>query len=174
MIENILYILLVIVAFRLVTDNSSIRLIVFFSAFSLVIAALYFFLFAPDVALAEIVVGSAFIPLIFIITTTRKLTYTVYIDYMNMRTQEELDTVDIIIERLNKISDDRRTLLNIEHITEFRVDLLSENFNLLIRYDQMGKCFRFEHRGYHIINSIIDRNFQDFYLCSFETEEAYE
>lgn len=77
MIKIILMILLLLVTTVIVLEKNNQRVIVYFSVFSLIAASLYFYNHAPDVALAEIAVGSAFIPLIFLITISKQQTITV-------------------------------------------------------------------------------------------------
>lgn len=77
MIRTFLMLLLLLVTIGVVLQKNHQKLIVFFSAFSLLAGSLYFYNHAPDVALAEIAVGSAFIPLIFLITISKQRTFTV-------------------------------------------------------------------------------------------------
>jgi uncharacterized MnhB-related membrane protein len=70
-------ILLLLVTLFIVLEKNNKRIIIYFSVFSLLAASLYFYNHAPDVALAEIAVGSAFIPLIFLITISKQRTFTV-------------------------------------------------------------------------------------------------
>lgn len=77
MIKSFLLIVLLLLTINVVIQKNNQHLIVYFSIFSLVIASLYFFSYAPDVALAEIAVGSAFIPLIFLIAISKQRTFTI-------------------------------------------------------------------------------------------------
>ncbi len=77
MIKLTLMILLLLVTIFIVLEKNNKRIIIYFSVFSLLAASLYFYNHAPDVALAEIAVGSAFIPLIFLITISKQRTFTV-------------------------------------------------------------------------------------------------
>lgn len=73
---GILVLLLIIaVAFHFVHNNY--LLILYASLFSFGAACLYFINAAPDLALAEIAIGCAFIPLIFTIAIMRQNTFTV-------------------------------------------------------------------------------------------------
>ncbi len=76
-LKYVLLILLCIISIAIVREKNHGRTIVLFSAFSLVAASLYFYHHGPDVALAEIVVGSALIPLIFLISISKQRTFTV-------------------------------------------------------------------------------------------------
>ncbi len=77
MIKYSLMILLLSVTLAVVFEKNNKRIIIFFSVYSLIAASLYFYNHAPDVALAEIAVGSAFIPLIFLIAISKQRTFTV-------------------------------------------------------------------------------------------------
>lgn len=62
----------------LITENNF-RLILYFAAFSLTAAGLYMLLHAPDIALAEIAVGCAFVPLIYTIAVMKQTTLNVVV-----------------------------------------------------------------------------------------------
>lgn len=68
----LLQILMIILAIIIITNKDNLRIIIFFSVFSLITASLYFFNNAPDVALAEVAIGSAITPLIFIISISKQ------------------------------------------------------------------------------------------------------
>ena len=93
MIRYILMILLLSVTFAIVFEKNNQRIIIFFSVFSLIAASLYFYNHAPDVALAEIAVGSAFIPLIFLIAISKQRTFTVM-----KRSEREFVYKDVLID----------------------------------------------------------------------------
>ncbi len=76
-IKNFFMVLLLLTTIAIIREKNNFKMIIFFSGFSLVAASLYFYNNAPDVALAEIAVGSAFIPLIFLITISKQRTFTV-------------------------------------------------------------------------------------------------
>lgn len=79
MIKTFLLILLLAITLGVVAQKNNQKLVVYYSVFSLIAASLYFFNNAPDVALAEISVGSAFIPLIFLIAISKQRTFTVMV-----------------------------------------------------------------------------------------------
>ncbi len=68
----LLEILLIIFSIFIVISKNNLKIIVFFSAASLVSASIYLFLDSPDLALAEVAIGSAIIPLIFIIAISKQ------------------------------------------------------------------------------------------------------
>lgn len=70
--------LLITALMTLITENNF-RLILYFVAFSLTASGLYMLLKAPDIALAEIAVGCAFIPLIYTIAVMKQNTLNVVV-----------------------------------------------------------------------------------------------
>ncbi|MCG8539226.1 MAG: DUF4040 domain-containing protein [Clostridia bacterium] len=76
-IGNLLQILLIIIALTIVLSSDNIKMVIFFSAFSLITSGLYYFNKAPDVALAEVAIGSAIMPLILIISISKQRVFMV-------------------------------------------------------------------------------------------------
>lgn len=73
--ENIalaLQILMIIVALFIVLHERNFTIIIFISVFSLIAATLYTMNQAPDVAIAEVAIGAAIIPLIYVISISRQ------------------------------------------------------------------------------------------------------
>ncbi|WP_432666465.1 DUF4040 domain-containing protein [Wukongibacter baidiensis] len=68
----LLQILMIIIALIIISNKDNLKIIIFFAVFSLITASLYFFNNAPDVALAEVAIGSAITPLIFIISISKQ------------------------------------------------------------------------------------------------------
>jgi len=72
LIPFILQILLILVALAIVLHEKNFTIIILFSTFSLIAATLYAINKAPDVAIAEVAIGSAIIPLIYVISISRQ------------------------------------------------------------------------------------------------------
>lgn len=72
LINTLLSCLLLGLSFALLVTEHKFKLIAYFAAFSFTAGCLYFVNYAPDISLAEIAVGCAFIPLIFTIAITRQ------------------------------------------------------------------------------------------------------
>lgn len=64
--------LLIFMAIAIVTHQNNGTIIILIASFSLVTASLYVINNAPDVAIAEIAIGSAIIPLIYVISISRQ------------------------------------------------------------------------------------------------------
>jgi len=77
MLETMIFIIILILAVAVVMTKNNLYLIMYFSVFSFSAAAAYFILKAPDIALAEVAIGCAFVPLIFLITVGKQKVFTV-------------------------------------------------------------------------------------------------
>lgn len=69
---NVLYVALIVLVISIAREKNNFKVVLYYSAFSLISATLYFIYNSPDVALAEAAVGSALIPLIFIISISKQ------------------------------------------------------------------------------------------------------
>ncbi len=67
-----LQVLLIILAIAIVVHRNNGTIIILITSFSLVTASLYIINKAPDVAIAEVAIGSAIIPLIYVISISRQ------------------------------------------------------------------------------------------------------
>lgn len=68
----LLQVFLILIAVTVIKLKDNLTSVIFFSVFSLIAALLYYFYHAPDLALAEAAIGSAIIPLIFIISISKQ------------------------------------------------------------------------------------------------------
>jgi len=68
----LLQIFLIIISITVIKLKNNLKSVIFFSVFSLISALLYYFYRAPDLALAEAAIGSAILPLIFIIAISKQ------------------------------------------------------------------------------------------------------
>jgi uncharacterized MnhB-related membrane protein len=72
MLNLIFAISLFISAIVIIFQKNKFILIIYYALFSFIAASIYFINNAPDIALAEIAIGCAFIPLIYLISVTRQ------------------------------------------------------------------------------------------------------
>lgn len=170
MIKLTLMILLLLVTLFIVIEKNNNRIIIYFSVFSLIAASLYFYNHAPDVALAEIAVGSAFIPLIFLITISKQRTFTVmmnsdktfiYLDLLNQFCKDENLKLKIVNEK-DVYNDEAKSIhgafrrQDIDVIIDYnskkkRYDMTCKESNILIeRFESMTQKVH----GIRIIRSI--------------------
>jgi len=68
----VLQILLIFIALAIVLHKKTGTIVILIASFSLVTASLYVLNNAPDVAIAEVAIGSAIIPLIYVISVSRQ------------------------------------------------------------------------------------------------------
>ncbi len=71
-INILLQLLLILIAVFIISSKDNLKIVISYSVFSLIAACLYFLYKAPDVALAEIAVGSAIVPLILILSISKQ------------------------------------------------------------------------------------------------------
>jgi putative multicomponent Na+:H+ antiporter subunit B len=76
-IATTLQVFLIIIALTVIFHKQNFTIIIFISAFGLIAALLYAINQAPDVAIAEVAIGSAIIPLIYVISIARQREYIV-------------------------------------------------------------------------------------------------
>jgi len=77
------HILAIIMAIYIVNTDEHLEMIVAFSIYSLFISAIYFFNFAPDVAIAEIAIGSAIVPIMLLVSISKQRSFIVTGDVLN-------------------------------------------------------------------------------------------
>lgn len=65
------HVLLIILLFIIISSEDNLRVVIYVSMFSVVCGILYYLYSAPDVALAEVAIGSAIVPLIYIISISK-------------------------------------------------------------------------------------------------------
>lgn len=65
-------IILIIIALAIILMKDNLKIIILLSSFSLLSASLYFLNKAPDVALAEVAIGSAIMPLLYILSISKQ------------------------------------------------------------------------------------------------------
>lgn len=125
MIKTFLLLLLLVVTVLTVLQKNNQKLVIYFSVFSLVSASLYFYSHAPDVALAEIAVGSAFIPLIFLIAISKQRTFTVLLN-----NKEDFTYQNLIDEFINE-ENLKLKLLNASNVDHEEANSVSGVFRRL-------------------------------------------
>ena len=91
LIATVLQVLLIIIALTVIFHKENFTIIIYISAFGLIAAVLYAINQAPDVAIAEVAIGSAIIPLIYVISIARQREYIVLdrVDHDRFELNEE-------------------------------------------------------------------------------------
>jgi putative multicomponent Na+:H+ antiporter subunit B len=145
-IPTILQVLLIVIAITIVFHKENFTIIILISAFGLVAATLYALNQAPDVAIAEVAIGSAIIPLIYVISISRQREFIV------------LDRVDHDKHDLDQKNEEiYGILINFVNTYDLRLNVCSDikgtdeeltnelNVDLIISYNESKN--RFEFRG---------------------------
>lgn len=141
-IATALQVLLIVIAITVIFHKENFTIIIYISAFGLVAAILYAMNQAPDVAIAEVAIGSAIIPLIYVISIARQREYIV-LDRVN-HDRFELDEENLkIYELLNAFVEVHDLKLNVtSDIVGDDYTLTDElNVDLILSYDDTLKKF---------------------------------
>jgi putative multicomponent Na+:H+ antiporter subunit B len=145
-IATILQVFLIIIAFLIVRHKENFTIIIYIATFGLVAATLYAMNQAPDVAIAEVAIGSAIIPLIYVISISRQREYIILdrVDHDRFQLDEEnIKVYDILTSFVDKHELRMNVCAGIEGAEETLTDEL--NVDLIIVYnDDTGK---FELKG---------------------------
>jgi uncharacterized MnhB-related membrane protein len=144
-IANFVQILLIVITLAMVLNKNNMVIAIMFSLSSLFIAILFFFNSAPDVALAEIAVGSAIMPLIIIISISKQREYVVIThiedDYFVDKEGEGYKILEKFTDTYNlKLNIQNRDLDDISGIfRERNVDLIIDRAKDGRKYHLKGK-----------------------------------
>jgi putative multicomponent Na+:H+ antiporter subunit B len=137
-----LQLLLIVIAISIVFHKENFTIIILISAFGLIAATLYAINQAPDVAIAEVAIGSAIIPLIYVISISRQREFIV-LDRVD-HNRFELDTENILVyELLTAFVEKHDLKMNVcSDIAGSDKELTKElNVDLIIIYDDKEKAF---------------------------------
>lgn len=147
--ESILNIFLIIIAIAIVRENNNLKLVLYMCVFSLICASLYYMYKAPDVALAEAAIGSAIIPLIYIVAIARQNEFIVINQtedgFLQMDSQNSKGEGNLILEEFCKNNGFKFILLNKVDASisgvfrERNVDLIVEKSTETEKYLFKGK-----------------------------------
>ena len=133
-------VLLLVLTLMIIKEKNNFKLVVLFSGFSLISAGIYFYNNAADVALAEIAVGSAFIPLIFLIAISKQRTFSV----MNNTNQyfEYMDTLlEFCREENLKLKFYNENEIEDNETKSIQGAFRSKDIDLIIEYDERKKIY---------------------------------
>ncbi|MDY0074693.1 MAG: DUF4040 domain-containing protein [Acholeplasmataceae bacterium] len=139
--ENIalaLQVLMIIVALVIVFHERNFTIIILISVFSLIAATLYTMNQAPDVAIAEVAIGAAIIPLIYVISISRQREFIVLDKSRHGFVDPNEELEGVVYDVLNEFVKTYDLRLNVCCDIEGREeDLTNElNVDLIIAYDQ--------------------------------------
>lgn len=104
MLKIFFHVLAITIAINLVLSKDYLNMIISYSVFSLFAAIIYFLNFAPDVAIAEIAIGSAIVPLIFIISVSKQRNFLVAGEIFDNDDKESVEYVLTILETFCEVN----------------------------------------------------------------------
>ncbi len=90
MIEQIIFILMIVVALFIVIERNIKYIIIALAVFSLLAAFTYLLFHAPDVAIAEAVIGSALSTILYIVALKKYRTFYIYLTYGENSTKSDV------------------------------------------------------------------------------------
>ncbi len=148
----VLQILLIIIAIVVVFHKENFTIIIFIASFGLVAATLYAINQAPDVAIAEVAIGSAIIPLIYVISISRQREFIV-LDRIDHDMHELDQENQIVYDRLVQFADDHHLKLNIcAGIKGTEKELTRElNVDLIITYNDANSTFELKGKSSSVL-----------------------
>jgi uncharacterized MnhB-related membrane protein len=155
MIENIglaLQVLLIIIAIVIVFHKENFTIIIYIAAFGLIAATLYVINQAPDVAIAEVAIGSAIIPLIYVISISRQREFIV-LDRVDYDKHDFDQHVSDVYQILTEFADEHSLKLNIcAGVKGSERELTRElNIDLIIVYNTEKQIFEFKGKSSSVI-----------------------
>jgi len=151
-IPTILQVLLIIIALAIVFHKENFTIIILIASFGLIAATLYALNQAPDVAIAEVAIGSAIIPLIYVISISRQREFIV-LDRVN-HDQHDLDEMnEEIYKVMTNFVNDYDLRLNVCSDIQGSAEELTKELNvdLIISYNEELKKFEFKGKSSSIL-----------------------
>ena len=178
-IPYVLQILLIIIAISIVLHEKNFTIIILISAFSLVAATLYTINKAPDVAIAEVAINSAIIPLIYVISISRQREFIVLdkIHHGFIAPDEKLEgEVYDILEEFVKIHDLRLNICC--DIEGDEAELTHElNVDLIVSRDQETGRFVIKGKRSSVLIGKLTKmvkNHKDIEVVEFKDGDIYD
>jgi len=104
MIKIFFHVLSIIIAIYIINTKDYLNAIITYTVFSLFSAVIYFLNYGPDVAIAEIAISSAIVPLIFIIAVSKQNEYVVIGDVFISGSDEKQEYILKILNEFTKMN----------------------------------------------------------------------
>jgi len=157
-LPTILQILLIMISLTIVFHKENFTIVILIASFGLISATLYALNQAPDVAIAEVAIGSAIIPLIYVISISRQHEFIV----LNRVSFERPDLEEMneeIYTIMTKFVNDYDLRLNICFGLQGSAEVLTKELNvdLIISYNEESKIFEFKGKA----SSILMKNLKE-------------
>ncbi len=169
-----LQILLVIISIAIVLHKNNSTLVILIASFGFVAATLYTLNQAPDVAIAEVAISSAIIPLIYVLSISRQREFIV-IDNVDHTLFDVKDEKYLVVKLLEDFVRENKLKLNIssdlegiceEHVAVANVDLMIFYNSRLKKFELVGKSSSI------LINKLRDSTKKYQFISIYTTDEG--
>lgn len=170
----ILYGLIIFFIIIMLREKESLRLIIYFAVFSLLMSVLYFLYYAYDVALAEIAIGSALLPLFFIIALGKQKTFVVVSRVKDEFFSEKTDRPGYKI--LQRFTDSYNLGLEVffEHPVKIKGAFRERNVDLIVLRSHRDGKYVFIMKKSSVLHYKLQRMLEDDPRIRFEIVEEDE
>jgi uncharacterized MnhB-related membrane protein len=166
-VEKILYVALVVFAFMSIQTPKLRHAVVYLSVFSVGSALVYVLLGAPDVAIAEAVIGSTLATVIFLSALQKYKVFTIY--YTNEQRQEYRQSDlrrrrNTVLQRIESFCAGKDLEAHVLYTTESLQEVMKlQGWDLIVRRNKNKFSVYGSEQNYHIeeIKKYIDGNFND-------------
>lgn len=154
MVEKTFLIMMVVLALISLNTSKLRRAVIYLGIFSLVSSFVYLLYGAPDVAIAEAVIGSAISTVLYLVALKKYQIFTIYYTNANYNQIREGSVVRgraQVLRDVEKFYTDREMEPQIIYTTEEYQNVLSKkNFDLLIHQDADQIVFYGNREDYHV------------------------
>lgn len=154
LVEKIFLVMMVVLALISLNTAKLRRAVIYLGIFSLVSSFVYLLYGAPDVAIAEAVIGSAISTVLYLIALKKYQVFTIYYTNANYNLIREGSIIRgraQVLRDVEKFYTDREMEPQIIYTTEEYQNVLSKkNFDLLIHQDSDQVVFYGNREDYHV------------------------
>jgi uncharacterized MnhB-related membrane protein len=165
-----LQILLIIMAISIIVHKNNGTIIILITVFSLITASLYVINKAPDVAIAEVAIGSAIIPLIYVISISRQREFIILDKAMDNFIIDDGNFTGIGYILLKRFSDYYHLELNITNdarlcqIGKGREQIVCEqtNVDLIVSKDQDTGKYQLKGKASNVLLTKLEQMAKDY------------
>lgn len=165
-----LQILLIIMAISIIAHKNNGTIIILITVFSLITASLYVINKAPDVAIAEVAIGSAIIPLIYVISISRQREFIILDKAMDNFIIDDGNFTGIGYILLKRFSDYYHLELNITNdarlcqIGKGREQIVCEqtNVDLIVSKDQDTGKYQLKGKASNVLLTKLEQMAKDY------------
>jgi putative multicomponent Na+:H+ antiporter subunit B len=154
MIETLMLIGLVVLALVALNTASLRRAVIYLAVFSLLASFTYVIYRAPDVAIAEAVIGCGLATVLYLVALKRQRLLTVYFahhEHDEISDQTVSPSISRLLRGMESVFAEKDLEMQVVHTTKPYHDLLDErDFDLLVVHEKEVLCFYGRPEDYHV------------------------